>query len=362
MKSYDFIVVGGGPAGATAAKYLARANFSVLLLQRNNNFKKPCGGGIRIDAFDEFELDTAIIRHHIDSITIGFKQKRVAIDISKTPLGIVDRREFDAYLRDEAKKAGADVQEATFSSVDYENDHLLVNFSKNGEHTRCKASYLIAADGVNSKIRKQICNEEVHAGMTNYIDTQNYKTTACEFYFGSDIAANFYAWAFPEAGGGSDVGTLVMGDKPYIHNFLNYLGIEKDSKIKGYKIPIYTKPVFYTKRVFFVGDAAEQVLPFTFEGIYYAMSSAKILAQSISQTNDPNEYERRWKIQYQKKFDILKRLQKIFLWNDFMISVAMHYFESKTIQQKIIKLWMSNEPIQLDAKFYIRLLKRIFRL
>jgi len=60
--STNVIVIGAGPAGATAAKVLSKSGIDVILLERNLAFVKPCGGGLSINAFDEFGIPGNIIQ------------------------------------------------------------------------------------------------------------------------------------------------------------------------------------------------------------------------------------------------------------------------------------------------------------
>ena len=63
-------------------------------------------------------------------------------------------------------------------------------------------------------------------------------------------------------------------------------------------IVIIMNIIIQKENVYFVGDAAGQVMPLSFEGIYYAIKSAKILANSIK--NNLN-YEKEWNKHYLKK-------------------------------------------------------------
>jgi len=317
MIETNILIVGGGPAGYTAAKYLSKAGIDNILVQRNFDFRKPCGGGIRLDCFDEFEIDKGLIKKFVDEIALVYKETRIEINIQDTPLGIVDRVEFDSYLRNQAEIIGTKLYEAAFVSLEIFDDYIVSKIKKIDEYIEIKSNYVIAADGVNSKIRKQVNGDYVNAILTNYTDLSSVNYGACEFHFGEEIADKYYAWAFPHASG-SNIGTLTDKGKKHIDNLLVSLNIEEHTKILGYKIPHFKDNIFYKNRVYFVGDSASQVLPFTYEGIYYAMASAKILADVIIEKKDPSSYEKKWNKKYYKKFSTLRTLQMIFLKDNFI--------------------------------------------
>ena len=97
---YDVVVVGGGPAGATAAADLARRGRSVVLLDKAGRIK-PCGGAIPPRLIREFEIPDGLLVAKIKSARmIAPSDKRVMMPIDGGFVGMVDREVFDEWLRE----------------------------------------------------------------------------------------------------------------------------------------------------------------------------------------------------------------------------------------------------------------------
>ena len=353
MKNVDVLVVGGGPAGATAGKFLTEKGFNVLLVQRNCDYRKPCGGGVRNEAFSKFGLDTNIAEKKVNEINIFFKEKKISINIEETPIYIVDRKKFDKYLRQKAKEKGCSVLEGSVTDFNLYNDYQISTVKTKYEILKVKSRYIVSADGVNSIFRKKLFGSYGKRIPVSYIDIPDMKTDTCSFYFGKEIAYRYYGWVFPHFEG-VNIGTY----KGKLENFLSYLGIKTDIKPKGYFIPLWENPVFYKNRVFFAGDSASQVMPFTFEGIYFAMEGGFLVSEAIEKGN-PSLYQEMWNKRFFNQFSSLRKLQDLFLYNNFTISLLIRLFENPYIQREMIKLWLGKREVNVDFSLFIRLARRI---
>ena len=105
---FDFVVVGGGPAGATAADDLASRGRKVALLDRGGRIK-PCGGAIPPRLIRDFAIPGHLLKARVRLATmISPKGQSVDMPIDGGGfVGMVDRDSFDEWLRDRAAQSGA---------------------------------------------------------------------------------------------------------------------------------------------------------------------------------------------------------------------------------------------------------------
>jgi len=109
------LVVGGGPAGVTAARVLAESGVDVILLERNLSFVKPCGGGVSLSAFEELGIPKTTIKKEVKNVRIvSPKGERLDMGLRDGNLAIVERGEFERVLRNRAEEQGAEVIEGDF--------------------------------------------------------------------------------------------------------------------------------------------------------------------------------------------------------------------------------------------------------
>ena len=123
---FDAVVVGGGPAGATAAADLAGRGRSVLLLDRAGRIK-PCGGAIPPILVREFAIpDGLIVARATGARIVSPSAEEADMPIEGGYVGMVDRETFDEWLRERAAGAGAVRRAGTFDRFTRDDDGVAV--------------------------------------------------------------------------------------------------------------------------------------------------------------------------------------------------------------------------------------------
>src|SRR5271167_558026 len=134
VENFDVVVVGGGPAGATAAQTLAESGRTVLLLDRAGRIK-PCGGAIPPRLIRDFAIPARLLKARVSKATmVSPKGERVDMPIDGGYVGMVDRAEFDEFLRVRAAEAGAERVNGTYQRMTREADGtVVVRYRPKGE-------------------------------------------------------------------------------------------------------------------------------------------------------------------------------------------------------------------------------------
>jgi geranylgeranyl reductase family protein len=296
--NFDVIVIGSGPAGASAAIELAKKNINVLIIERRRLPRyKTCGGGVifKANEYLDFSMNQISELNCFTAEINDFKSNLKFITKRENPMvQMVMRKDFDFYLVKKAEELGAKIFDS--SEVEFVNCNSSKVEVQVGSQS-FTAKFIIDASGATSNFRRAagLGSKSKKIPALEYevfVDADIYQKYSRAVRFDFGVVPNGYAWVFPKKKHLS-IGVLSMKRNGLNLNasFLSYmkiLGIEKNYKAErhGYVIPVYNKAAeLYKNRVLLVGDAANLADPITGEGISSAILSGKLAAFSLIEAN-----------------------------------------------------------------------------
>ena len=291
---YDVVIVGGGPSGATAAEDLARSGAKVALIDRAGRIK-PCGGAIPPRLIADFDIpDEMLVAKITTARMISPTGRHVDIPIENGFVGMVDREDFDEFLRERAAGAGAERMTGTYKRVerDEAGTHVVYRDKASGEERRLATKLVIGADGARSNVAK----DEVPGGdRIPYVIAYHeiieapgrvgsYDPDRCDVIYDGRISPDFYGWVFPHGKSASvGMGSMVrdVDLKKATADLRMASGLMDCPTIRREGAPIPLKPLDRWdngRDMVLAGDAAGVVAPSSGEGIYYAMVGGRVAA------------------------------------------------------------------------------------
>lgn len=315
MEKADVVVIGAGPAGTSAAYFLAKQGVEVILVDKSTfPREKTCGDGIgprSIEMLVKMGLADWLLSgsyYRCDRVRLfanngRYVEAKIPGDDALYPhFYIVPRTDFDQKIVEAAAGAGAKVLTNCRATSPVKNGALKgVKVIKDGEETEISCKALVCADGTNGTFAKStginIIKPHAIAARAYYSNVKGLDD--CINIYIDEHVPEGYAWIFPTGEARANIGLGVSGPmmkkrgidiKKLVSWFVaekdaspvDLKGAVQDSEIKGAWLRMgYGRHSAVADGTLLAGDAAGMISPLTGEGIAYALESGEIAASAM---------------------------------------------------------------------------------
>jgi geranylgeranyl reductase family protein len=286
-------VLGGGPAGASAAERLARAGLRTVVIDEKLAWEKPCGGGLTFKAYSQYpyliENDTP---KKLVTATLLAAPSAGEVKMSLArPLVIYSRAHLNAMLLSRAERAGAGLEKTRVTGLERTSSGWRIR-TKQGT---LDADFCIVATGARNLLRD--VGTQYTAADTMY--ALGYWVPTDQQHIDIQFLKNLegYIWVFPRDGHLS-VGICGKSESAQslrlrLERYMDEKGIPRQgATFYGHMLPSLEKRGWKNNRVagdgwMAVGDAGGLVDPITGEGLYYAVRSGDLASQVLLADAEP---------------------------------------------------------------------------
>lgn len=284
---YSVAVVGAGPAGSTAARFLLEMGHKVILIDRKEvvGHPKQCAEGLFAACFSEFATDKGdFITGNVRYLEVVFPNR--ASYRLRGDLFMLDRPRFDQHLLNLAEHAGAEL--ALGQKVEWIDPDSGAIKLRGGE--TIKAETIVGADGPASRVARSM-GERNRLVPAAQVEMTWPEDDAIYAYIDHDLCPHdssntqncysYSCWIFPK-NERSTANVGCFGTFPVLERFISKYKIDGEVVEKnGGAIPLGLAARLQKGRAVLIGDAGGLTNPFTGGGLYPAARSARIAADAI---------------------------------------------------------------------------------
>lgn len=353
MSAPGILVVGGGPAGTSAALWLARAGHEVTLVEAKEYPRdKTCGDGLTPRAILQleemgFDFDVPTF-HRIDGLR-SYAGDDLVMELewpqhSRFPDwgGVIRRRDLDEQVARLAEKEGVTVREKTTATPVLEEGRMVaVDLASGGESERVTPDVTVIADGSQNRFGRDLGvtrRKDYPLGLAarGYFSSPRSEDPFLESQLdlrdSSGATMPGYGWVFPLGDGTVNVGvgllstfsrwkhvntTNMMND--YVATAPAYWELSEEAKLSkpmgGKLIMSYSRGPLVGPNWVTVGDAAGAINPWNGEGISYGYETGRIAAGYVGEALAAGDMSllRRYPQHLADEFGLYYKMARVFV-------------------------------------------------
>jgi geranylgeranyl reductase len=384
------LIVGASVGGATAAITLRSLGVETVLIEKELTQAKPCGGAIPPAAFTEFDLPHTLIDRKVKQcLIVSPSGQETCVPVAgSTPtsddfVAMVRREVFDGFLRQRAQERGAELLHAQLTGLRVEPHGVTASYRSmaDGSQHTLTADVVIGADGAYSptarflglpNLPRAVAIQERIALPASQM--ARWEETA-DLYLGAEVSPDLYAWAFPKCDHiavGVGAGPGHTGQiKELLANLKARLGPALDGGRlllrEAHALPMEPRKQLAFDRAMLIGDAAGLVVHTSGEGIYWAMKSGQLAAETLAQHLDApsaanlRTYERQWWRRYGTMYTFLRWLQWWGYGNERQMEVFTEMCRNPDVQRLTFDSYMHKQMVPAPWAVQMRMTWDILR-